>query len=328
MGQSAVAPGAAWATACSECQMDESNVGFADPRSHWDVCSTVCQESPCARVPETLCIGFGEADDDGREFLEDTAPPLPPLDVPRRLAYVMEPGAPLGPPRGDDECSTAASPSAGGVFERCVSARCCEEPSNRVVIEPAPSERQEDNGDDYSSSRLLKLPVVAQLLEIFTSSVSSGVAVALAVDGIGILLIEVRLRVPQLELRLKFELVERCIPLSTVEGVEVTRHCLNGVDTGSGAWLVRLSVSQQQTVCFVFDGDQRGQQEAHYMGGCLRLLWKRALCMQRLKLASASTSMPMRASQFTARMVALRDERQGVLGHAAAAAWQDVYCHV
>jgi len=199
---------------------------------------------------------------------------VPPLRVPPRLAYALEAGACLGPP----SCASSTRRPDGS--------EACTRESNDGLTRSGLLGASQVSGEDVdwedqpncSESRNFATGnawVVDQLVEAFTEATSSGVGVSLAIDDVGVLLVEVRFRThPFPQLRLKFDLVERVLPLSSIEEVQISRNRTS--DTG-GAWLVRLQVpTQAEGFCFVFDGTDKGQAEAHYLGGCLRVISRRA----------------------------------------------------
>jgi len=194
------------------------------------------QDSPICSGIASTCADY---DNLGGPGFDAPGSVPPPLEVPARLMSAVEPGAPLGPPR-------AGSPI--------------------TVVESADAAA----GGAAALQGLRENRSVQQLLQAFTKAVGDGVGVSLALEGIGVLVVEARLVLrPLLVLQLRFNCVERVVPLSQVEDVRVERACSGG---SSGAWLVHLGLDDDQAFDFVFDGTQQGEREAHYMGGCLRLL--------------------------------------------------------
>jgi len=229
---------------CTSCsQTGEDGLGW--DISHWEECVSVAvsgdKDAPlCSEV--TTCVdAFDTLSSSGADDYAGGHAIPPPLEVPARLCSAVEPGAPLGPPKailGSSAASSAVADLAAGgaAVQKCLK-------QNRSV---------------------------QQLLQAFIKAVGSGVGVSLALEGVGVLVVEARLKLhPSPVLELRFNCVERLLPLSHVEDVRIERasHSASG-----GAWLVRLCLFDDQAFDFVFDGTQDGQREAYYMGGCLRLL--------------------------------------------------------
>mmetsp|Transcript_61066 Transcript_61066/g.171122 ORF Transcript_61066/g.171122 Transcript_61066/m.171122 type:complete len:367 (-) Transcript_61066:114-1214(-) len=116
-----------------------------------------------------------------------------------------------------------------------------------------------------------------ELLTSFVSALRSGVGLSFALDNVGVLIAEARLkwgRVCPCALVLRVSGVECSIPL---RNLDVTFERPIREDGPCGAWLVRLGSSLGQDGCtFVFDGTLDGQREAQYLCMCLRVLAERA----------------------------------------------------
>jgi len=176
---------------------------------------------------------------------------LPGLEVPLALASLLEPGAPLGPPPppADDEDGAAAQQELDG------------------EARPQKRPQQEEEGPATSGG-------LQELMNVFLASMKEGVGLSMLFDCLGILVLEVRLlAAPTESLQLIFNGVRRCIPLCDVQEVRVQRAYQGGASgSGGGAWLVDLELVKEGACTFVFNGNEEGQRESHYFGGCLRTL--------------------------------------------------------
>lgn len=272
--------GQAQVIACTSCSQN-GDEGPGWDVAHWEECVSVAVGGD---KDEAICTGMTTAlsDYDGLNSpgIDPGNSVPPPLEVPPRFFSTVEPGAPLGAPK-------AGSPSVV------------------TVLSPADLAA----GGAAAQTGLKHNRSVQQLLQAFIKAVGDGVGVSLALEGVGVLVVEARLNLRPLPmLQLRFNCVERVVPLGRVQDVRVERASPEG---SGGAWLVRLCLDDDQAFDFVFDGTLEGEREAHYMGGCLRLLVEDAKARpveaeSTRGILSRNSARVVRASSGLAACVALK----------------------
>lgn len=236
-------------TSCASCSQQTDDVLNV---ASWEECVSVAvagdKEAPlCHSI--SACDRYagsdGFVDDDeasgmpGIDYCDRCLPP--PLEVPAGLGSAFDPGALLGPPLLHQAIPSSSS-SSGTLLD----------------------------GSGSDKSGLRQNQSVQQLLKAFVDAIRGGVGISLVLEGVGIIVVEARLnQQPTLSLQLRFNCIERVLPLHNIQDVTIERACPNAT---SSAWLVRLCLVDEQAFDFVFDGTQDGSREAHYMGSCLRLL--------------------------------------------------------
>jgi len=112
----------------------------------------------------------------------------------------------------------------------------------------------------------------AAALQAFAQMLIDGTGLRLALDGLGMLVVEASLSEDLSMLTLLFNSVEQRIPLASVRSVHTERGAGGAQAEGkqeATSWQVRLDLEDGQFCIFIFDGDKEGRQQAAFFSRCL-----------------------------------------------------------
>mmetsp|Transcript_120203 Transcript_120203/g.347371 ORF Transcript_120203/g.347371 Transcript_120203/m.347371 type:complete len:252 (-) Transcript_120203:71-826(-) len=141
------------------------------------------------------------------------------------------------------------------------------------VVEPSPFDSTDKRSvEEMTCGQREHRP--HRVLRAFVQQMQAGVGLSLLLDGVGVLLVEAKLKVgSDPALVLCFNSMKRYVPLDDVEDIVVER-----AHADSGAWLVRMVLDATPMWTFLFDGTKEGRQAAVQLGYGLRLLVENTSC--------------------------------------------------